>query len=154
MNLLTYKPNAASIEEFVSFWSQQYPTDHFPDDIYAANIVGHVTCDKILNLFEWKNGRPLSEAKRRSVHENFVDRLEEVDQLLPDWTAGQFLDRFSRGGAIWRVFWLNCVRQEFPIYDQHVHRAMKFILTGKPEKLPAGDDQRIDKYLTSQGLRP
>ena len=44
-------------------------------------------------------------------------------------TAEEFLKNFG-GGAIWRVFLLHCWQpQRFPIYDQHVHRAMEFIET-------------------------
>ena len=39
----------------------------------------------------------------------------------------EFLNR--PGGAIWRIFWLHVQHtQHFPIYDQHVHRAMAFLV--------------------------
>ena len=95
----------------------------------------------------WKNGSRLSEAKRKSVRENFVDRLKELDQLPDGWGPRKFLERFSKGGAIWRIFWLHCVRREFPIFDQHVYRAMAFIQTGQKSELQIDDERKIDLYI-------
>jgi hypothetical protein len=35
----------------------------------------------------------------------------------------------------------------FPIYDQHVHRAMAFIQTGALEEIPTDDAQKIASYI-------
>jgi hypothetical protein len=69
-------------------------------------------------------------------------------QLSPDESASDLLVRFSEGGAIFRIFWLHCWRPElFPIYDQHVHRAMRFIEAGVREEIPGNDAQKIRSYL-------
>jgi hypothetical protein len=39
------------------------------------------------------------------------------------------------------------VAARYPIYDQHVHRAMRFIQTGARDEIPAADAQRINAYL-------
>ncbi|MGB8412392.1 MAG: hypothetical protein WCE23_06155, partial [Candidatus Binatus sp.] len=44
---------------------------------------------------------------------------------------------------------LHCCRPEFPMYDQHVHRAMTFIEEGQRDELGKKPDHRkIEIYLT------
>ena len=70
-----------------------------------------------------------------------------------DTSAETFLAQFATGGVIWRIFWLHCWQPDrFPIYDQHVHRAMMLIEDREPDDLAAKDDKRkirlyLDRYL-------
>ena len=36
--------------------------------------------------------------------------------------------------------------ERFPIYDQHVHRAMAFLQTGEREEIPDYDPQKVESY--------
>ena len=63
-------------------------------------------------------------------------------------TLQEFLNR--PGGAIWRIFWLHLQHPEqFPIYDQHVHRAMAFMLKWPEEKreIPVHNPTKVRNYL-------
>src|ERR1019366_7714989 len=92
----------------------------------------------------------LSEAKLKSVLRNFVSRSGELEHLQREETASDLLSRFSSGGAIWRIFWLHCWQPaRFPIYDQHVHRAMRFIRAGVREEIPDKDSEKVHAYLES-----
>jgi hypothetical protein len=106
------------------------------------------TEERILRWFEWKNGTPLSDLKRTSVLKNFVARRSELTTIPVNESPMQTLARFQRGGAIWRIFWLHCWQPEcFPIYDQHVHRAMRFIVAEVIEEIPAKDSDKIQSYV-------
>ena len=54
-------------------------------------------------------------------------------------------DFLSRpGGAIWRIFWLHChYPNKFPIYDQHVHRAMACIIGMKSLEIPKKNQDKV-----------
>lgn len=148
MAMIIYQPQIANETEFVEFWSlrYQYAEEHLYDD----NIGQDLTENRILDLFRWKNGRLLSSKKLTSVQNNFVARREELAQLPNDTPANVFLEQFPNGGAIWRIFWLHCWQPErFPIYDQHVHRAMTFIENGATEEIPRHGPRKIDSYLQS-----
>jgi hypothetical protein len=135
----------ASAADFVSFWAARYD---YPDyDVYKGNI-GLLTRGALLNLFEWKNGRALSEAKKRSVEQNYLDRLGYVRELGQIDGRG-FLNAFPTGGAIWRTFWLHCCHHlRHPIFDQHVYRAMIFLQEGDRDELERySDPEKIDLYL-------
>lgn len=141
--VLSYKD--VSVKEFVSFWSSQYffPAEH----LYLKNIYGPLTRDSILSLFEWKNGGRLSKRKKESVLKNYVCRSP-----LPNTTDKPELKKFllKPGGAIWRIFWLHCnFPDEFPIYDQHVHRAMAKIKGWKHVEIPKTNQVKIASYLES-----
>lgn len=146
MKLITYTPTYAEPSEFVAFWSQQY---HYSlEHLYDDGIKGPLTVGKIHALFEWKNGSRLSALKYRSVEQNYIARLPELKSFPKNTSPHDFLQHFSVGGAIWRIFWLHCWQPSlFPIYDQHVHRAMVFIQTGRLEEIPTKDAEKIDQYL-------
>ncbi|KAF0154909.1 MAG: hypothetical protein FD159_2388 [Syntrophaceae bacterium] len=151
MPMIIYKLFQANPQQFVDFWKLRYKDPK--ENLYRDNIGQALNEKRILELYQWKNGTPLSAGKSKSVHYNFVERRDELEQLQPTATANDFLARFSNGGAIWRIFWLHCWQHDrFPIYDQHVHRAMAFIENGVCEENSQYDDRRkikayIDRYL-------
>ena len=52
-----------------------------------------------------------------------------------------------RGGAIYNIFWLHCMTPRvFPIFDQHVYRAMMYTQTGSLEELPLDNRKRMAVY--------
>lgn len=121
--------------EFVEFWSRQY---YYKDEsLYAQNIGQSLTEQSVNALFRWKNGRRLSMQKQQSIEEHFVGRLNELNQFTGSFNPKAFLNYFQGSGPIWRIFFLHIFRpQTFPIFDQHVFRAMKFIETGVASELP------------------
>lgn len=146
MPMLIYKPCRADMKGFVKFWSSQYNWIVKPA-IYNDNIGLELTEGRIWELFLWKNGGPLSKLKEKTVRQNFVERRAELKGLPKNQKLEALLDRFSQGGAIWRIFWLHCWQHErFPIYDQHVHRAMTFIKTGVCEEIPSTEQRKVNAY--------
>jgi len=108
-------------KEFIRFWSCQY--QYANAALYDANIGKPLTPERVLELFEWKNGRPLSGMKKLSIRRNYLEAKESIPM---NGTENELLSYLTgRGGAIWRIFWLHCHEpSKYPIYDQHVHRAM------------------------------
>lgn len=146
MPMIIYRPTQANQQQFVEFWSLRY--QYAEEYLYEDNIGQDLTEQRIFNLYQWKNGTPLSNRKRESVHHNFVQRRGELLQLEPNINANDFLAQFADGGAIWRIFWLHCWRpNQFPIYDQHVHRAMAFIDNGTKEEIPQYAPRKIEAYI-------
>jgi hypothetical protein len=146
MPMLIYQPLQANRQQFVEFWSLRYK--YAEENLYLNNIGQELTEQRILELYKWKNGTRLSSKKLASVRRNFVQRINELVQLRPNDSADNFLARFANGGAIWRIFWLHCWQpNRFPIYDQHVHRAMAFIEDGVLEEIPQYDPQKIEAYI-------
>jgi len=147
VRLIIYEPVNADVKTFTEFWAARYTG--YDDNFYHANVGHELTEARILGLFQWKNGTPLSGPKRTSVIRNFVARRSELDQIAADETASALLARFAEGGVIWRIFWLHCWQPaRFPIYDQHVHRAMRFIQTGVREEIPEKDSEKIGAYIS------
>jgi hypothetical protein len=145
MQFMVVKP-AASPAEFVAFWAPRY---RYPEEeLYTKNIGADHTDKSLEDLFRWKIGKWLFKPSESEVKRNFISRLEVARKLATDRDPKRFLEEFSTGGAIWRIFWLHCWNQEFPIYDQHVHRAMTFIEEQTTEELGRkSDDQKIGLYL-------
>jgi len=145
MRLIIYKAVKADQKEFVEFWSSQY--DYVKEFLYEKNIRQKMTEQSILNLYEWKNGRPLFAHQKTSVRENFIKHIDDLKTLQSDISANNFLILFPHGGPIWRIFWLHCWQPDrFPIYDQHVHRAMAFIQNGVIEEIPRTEIGKIESY--------
>jgi len=142
--------SVVSAEEFVSQWERLYT--YANESLYDANIGRPLTEGVVMDLFRWKNGGKLTGAHERTIRQHFVARITEVESLGEEVDAPSFLGKFDRGGAIWRIFWLHLWRpKRFPIFDQHVHRAMAWIEDGRGRELPGSEDARIriyvDRYL-------
>lgn len=148
IGLPVYKAAGASAREFVEFWSAHYRYKLEP--IYDKNIGKAPNPTRLRELFEWKNGGRLSDDKRRSVDRNFVKRLSELRDLSDTVPRENLLDKFAEGGAIWRVFFLHCWRPDrFPIFDQHVYRAMRFLQEGTIDEIPKMDNRKIEIYVSA-----
>jgi len=136
---------SGTAEAFVEEWSHRYVDPR--ERLYEANIGRALTPDRARRLFVWKNGGPLSSAKQGSVEANYIRRLPELGRLPTEMTPTEFLRIFS-GGAIWRIFWLHCWRPErYPIYDQHVHRSMEYITSGRQREIPERQEAIITSYV-------
>ena len=145
--MLIFKPSDVSSTQFVQFWRHIYGDDQ-TEKLYSDNIRQELTDERILKLFEWKNGSRLPRHKEAAVRKNFIQRRGELDQLRPDQKIEDLVAYFPDGDVIFRIFWLHCWRPDrFPIYDQHVHRAMAFILSREREEIPADDTPKITAYI-------
>lgn len=145
--LLVFQTKSVTPKDFVSYWSFLYndPREH----MYENNISKPFTPESIEKLYIWKNGSILAPLKKASVKKNYINRIDEVEKLPLNTTAEAFLECFSEGGAIWRIFWLHCWQPDrFPIYDMHVHRAMALIENQAIREIEnLNDKKKIVLYL-------
>jgi len=68
-------------------------------------------------LFEWKNGGPLSRRKQRAV--------EAVTfRIWTAWKATSSIPKHFKSGAVWNIFLAHLLSEgNRPIFDQHTWRA-------------------------------
>lgn len=134
---------SATPEEFVSFWERLY--SGYDEDFYAENIDQPLTGERIEKWFQWKNGRHLSANKSKSIR-RYRNPEEKFELDADPTTLRAFISR--PGGVIWRIFWLHLQHPKiFPIYDQHVHRAMAFLLKRPDREIPNHDPTKIKTYI-------
>jgi hypothetical protein len=149
-----YSRELVSPLKFVEFWSAQWSAKDRDQDRknYEPYIGEPLTCASLKALFTWKNQTNLSQNKQKTV-ERFIYRLPELRCLSKDTDPKTFLETFAQGGAIWRIFLLHCWShscgtRKYPIYDQHVHRAMSYICGGLREEIDGWkDSEKIGVYL-------
>lgn len=135
---LTFKIESENIRDFIEHWSSKYnyPLEHK----YDNNIGKPLTHSSRLALFEWKNGSTISKKKLESISQNYP--LEFEGNLKE-----RYLNHKQPGGAIWNIFYLYCLApNEWPIYDQHTHRAMKYMKTGKIIEIGKTNKQKYESY--------
>lgn len=146
MRFLVNQAIETTPKEFVQFWSGQY--SYRSGSLYTQNIGKPPTPRRLKKLFEWKNGRKLSAKKTHSIQRNFICRLKDLRRLTGDEEPADLFKKYRSGGAIWRTFFLHCWNpRRFPIFDQHVFRAMRFIKFGRVQELPRSDLERIKIYV-------
>jgi hypothetical protein len=136
--------NFVSAADFVGFWSQLYDDEGYDEMFYQDNI-GRPPAAKAYEWFKWKNGTPLSVRKQQTVHAI----LSDGEPVGPDVKADALrLYLGQAGGVVWRVFWLHLHHpQHFPIYDQHVHRAMACLTNRAKREIPIHGPTRARAYL-------
>ena len=135
-----------SPQAFVACWERCYSFDKERGDFYQTNRDLPLTDEQIMNWFVWKNGGPLAAKKKQTVRRNFTAKGVSATPPSEDELSA-FLN--GPGGAVWRIFWLHLQHPRFPIYDQHVHRAMAFLKTGKCHEIPGHNPTKIETYLES-----
>ena len=130
-------------ESFIEYWSAQYPLKN--EKLYQSNIRKPLTPERIIELFKWKNGGPIAARKLKSITENYI----VLPPSPPESKAENQIDFIRmQGGAIWRIFWLHCCDPDrYPIFDQHVYRAMEYLLKGEVRELPNSNKAKARLYV-------
>ncbi|RPI78562.1 MAG: hypothetical protein EHM45_06085 [Desulfobacteraceae bacterium] len=122
-------------QQFINFWSNfyNYPQEH----LYHDNInKGTFSASDVENLFLWKNGMKLSGKKLKALRE-ITRHLDVINRLKADFSLDAFQNVFDKVTTIWKIFLLHItLPQCYPIFDQHVFRAFRFLrynsLSGSP----------------------
>lgn len=137
-----------SLKDFVRFWERLY--SGYDENFYQENIGQPLTEERIAQWYEWKNGRALSTKKNESIRK-YGKPAERIGLETNTDTLREFLNR--PGGAIWRIFWLHLQHpRHYPIYDQHVHRAMAFMLKRTDLNIPTTNPAKVRAYLQEYRL--
>ena len=133
---------------FVEFWAARYPT--MKDSAYLSNIGKPLNDQRLLALFEWKNGGPIAQLKLDSIHRNYGRNLQDPPSRGDRSRMLEFIQQ--PGGVIWRIFWLHCYDHlTYPIFDQHVYRSMRRLQNGCAAEIPTNNVEKakayVDEYL-------
>lgn len=122
------KTQSGSLEEFISFWSRLYAYDNA---VLYDKIHHKVLSEKdIKDLYQWKNGMKLSEAKEQSLNTKIIKKIKIINNLRAtnNIDLDYFLKEFKEVSVVWKVFLLHIISPSlYPIYDQHIHRAYRFM---------------------------
>jgi len=131
-------------DAFVEYWASKYPKP-VNELKYQGNIGKPLTAKRVWALFEWKNNGSISKLKRDSIQRNYIDVEPEAPRAGDRNELVNFVG--LKGGAIWRIFWLHCYDPvQYPIFDQHVYRAMHRLLHGKAAEIPATNCGKARAY--------
>lgn len=145
MQLPYFTQSAKDLPRFIEQWAGTYTDKN--EAKYERNI-GALTKEAIEELFIWKNGTSLSARKKESVVVNYISRLDHLKSLPKDLSPEQFLQKEFAGGMIWKIFLLHLWQPaKYPIFDQHVYRAMIYMKTGKIRALSEDDSEKLSEYL-------
>lgn len=117
--------------EFIRYWDSMY--DYKLEPIYAKYIGNALHEEGIRKLYEWKNGiENIMTGKKGTTVEFIQAQLPSLWDLRENWNEEQFNKQFEKIGLVWRVFLMHIIHPErFPIYDQHVLRAYRYLQEGK-----------------------
>ena len=138
------KTQSGSLEEFISFWSRLYAYDNAA--LYDK-IHHKVLSEKdIKDLYQWKNGMKLSEAKEQSLNTKIIKKIKIINSLraTTEIDLDYFLKEFKEVSVVWKVFLLHIIRpNRYPIYDQHIHRAHRFMNNEASDGIKASMNESV-----------
>lgn len=123
---------------FLAHWAERYD---YPSDVkYTQNIGKPLTNISRHELFEWKNGTAISKAKKNSIIENYPLTFDGDRRA-------RYLNHRAPGGAIWNIFYLHCLDpRQWPIFDQHTFRAMRYLQAGRISEIGTTNKQKYKAY--------
>ena len=135
---------------FIEHWYEVYKVTTRINTFYDE-VIGQDRFSKrdIRQLFDWKNGIPINGHRQKTASvEAVLDKLKLVNQLKQTWDEALFKEHFGTMSAIWQIFLLNLIApRQYPIFDQHVYRAYRFI-TGRVivKKIPGSRRLQLEFY--------
>lgn len=139
-----FKINCENEKEFLDHWETIYSdseSENIKETKYTMNIDKPLTTESLQLLYEWKNGGNISNRKKQSIIKNYplVFIGDEKERYLnPD----------KPGGPIWNIFYIHILNpNKWPIFDQHVYRAMMYIRKQVIEEIPTSKKSIINAYL-------
>jgi hypothetical protein len=121
---------------FVSCWSKLYNYQNY--ERYKS-IITKPELEKgdLRVLFEWKNGMNLSAKKDQSFLNQILQHEILIQQLRLEFDEGRFDETFGKMSAIWQLYLRHIIQPSvYPIFDQHVYRAYRFIQQQEDKDLP------------------
>ena len=135
-------------QQFVRRWASTYIDQRA--HLYDPNIGKRLTDQRLLQLFKWKNTTETKIAKKKmkSIKLNFIQPRPRPK--APASTDRDAIVEFvtKPGGTIFRIFYLHCCdHRVYPIFDQHVYRAMRFIQHREIKEIPTKDRERAIAYV-------
>ncbi len=155
MHVVIYDERGVEWPAFVDFWSAVYTTEDEdpdrPDSQFLKHLRwpgGRLTQDDVDFLFEWKNGRKLSRAKKRAP-ERLKRRLPALNSIRGAsydvlWPEVQELTE----APVWGRFICHLVSPEqCPIWDRNVLRAYQVIRRRAVDPDGIYDDDAYRDYM-------
>lgn len=128
--------DAASFEEFISYWELLYsynPKHEDGNNLYYRNIHKQsFKTNDIWDLFIWKNGMTLS-GKKSEIVKDICDRVKFINELKQSSTQRikEEIQGFINKSGVWQIFLLHIIKPDYyPIFDQHTYRAYQYINSG------------------------
>lgn len=136
---ITFQILCTDFDDFLNHWSSKYSYSY--EQKYTDNIGKPLSEKSRLALFEWKNGSVISKLKTKSIVENYP--LSFYGNI-----QDRYLNHKQSGGAIWNIFYIHCLKPEvWPIFDQNVFRAMRYLKTGQIVEIGITNKQKYEQYL-------
>jgi hypothetical protein len=152
MRYYILKKQEADPTDFVEFWAKCY--DDKEEPTYRKHIKRPLTQESIRALLAWKAMSITRKSINAGAHP-FVkavicnlDRFQSITLETPK-DADNFLTNELNGkGMIWKIFTLHILHPDkYPIFDQHVYRAMVYLKTGKLEEISKNPEEKQSKYI-------
>ena len=138
------KTQAGSLQEFISFWSKLYAYDNAA--LYDKIHYKVLSEKDIKDLYQWKNGMKLSQAKEKSLNTKILKKLNIINSLraTTEFDLDYFLKEFKEVSVVWKVFLLHIISPSmYPIYDQHIHRAYRFMNNEASDGIKASMNESV-----------
>ena len=132
------------LQEFISFWSRLYAYDNAA--LYDKIHYKVLSEKDIKDLYQWKNGMKLSQAKEKSLNTKIIKKLNIINSLRAtiEFDLDYFLKEFKEVSVVWKVFLLHIISPSmYPIYDQHIHRAYRFMNNEASDGIKASMNESV-----------
>ena len=139
------------IVDFINFWKGFYAYGRKEKYILIHNK--ELEKDDLIALYEWKNGMDnLSSKKQKSLEGKILCKIDLINELRRSekFDLEAFLNEFKSVSVVWKIFLLHIVKpNNYPIYDQHVHRAYQYMSSKDFDKIGSSmsEKKKLNFYL-------
>lgn len=111
---------------FIEVWAPLYPKDKYPD-VHHLFYKQSIEEDDLKKIYSWKNSMELS-TKKSAALEKILTKIALIKELKVNFDKDYFNRHFNEISPIWQILLLHILcPDEYPVFDQHVFRAMYFM---------------------------
>lgn len=133
------KTEYVDINRFVNFWKKFYDGTTYSEEKYR-NAINRMN---VIELFEWKNGMPLSAQKKKTV--KFLKN--KINEFNNNEISYEEFWKVLKGGIVWNIFALHIANhKKYPIFDKYTCMTFIFIKDKKIEPKPEVSKEVYEEY--------
>ena len=108
---------SGSLQEFISFWSKLYVYDNAV--LYERIHNTTLSEDDLKDLYKWKNGMKLSQAKEKSLNTKIISKIEIVNKL---YDSGNYIIIDSARGSGTGKYWTKATADQLQRWGVRYHK--------------------------------
>jgi hypothetical protein len=131
---------------FVYSWNRLYRYTGRDEDYESLKDKEEWTEEDLLTLFEWFEGKKLSNTRLKVFNEQVAARVRILNVMKQEVDIGDLYCEFGHLDYMWYHFLANLVI-DYPLFNRDIYRAFHFINSAEIREFPKDHCEQLEVYM-------